>query len=116
MIISTMTSSNLLNPRVVLFVGCSISGGQNGLVLSLSEISRQVRRSQNNRPGKRIPREATAPITSWARKAFLRFSGVHGEGGLPQSSSFGSCSLKSFSINDWVLNQAISKIKEIKEP
>jgi hypothetical protein len=34
---------------------------------------------------------------------------------LPQSSSFESCSLKSFSIYEWFLNQPFLKIKEIKE-
>jgi hypothetical protein len=34
---------------------------------------------------------------------------------LPQSSPFESCSLKSFSIYEWVLNQPFVKIKEIKE-
>jgi hypothetical protein len=73
------------------------------------------RKTQNMIPGSRIPEKATMPMIICARNAFLWFSGVRGAGGLPQSSSFESCSLKSFSIYEWVLNQPFVKIKEIKE-
>jgi len=73
------------------------------------------RKTQNMIPGSRIPEKATMPMIICARNAFLWFSGVIGAGGLPQSSPFESCSLKSFSIYEWVLNQPFVKIKEIKE-
>ena len=72
-------------------------------------------KSQNMSPGSKIPTKATMPMIIWARNAFFWFSGVRGEGGLPHSSSFESCSLKSFSIYEGVLNEPFAKIKEIKE-
>jgi hypothetical protein len=73
------------------------------------------RKNQKMIPGSRIPTKAKMPMIICARNAFLWFSGVRGAGGLPQSSSFESCSLKSFSIYEYLVNQPFLKIKEIKD-
>ncbi len=68
-------------------------------------------KNQNKMPGRAIITRETMVRINWPRKARSLFSGVSGDGGMPQSESFGSCSLSSFSMNELYLTTVFNEIK-----
>ena len=74
-------SSKIENPRYFFMAVILV------YVQRLWRLISQPLTNQKRSPGKKIPIKATTPIINCARRAFLRFSGVSGDGGLPQSSS-----------------------------